>query len=285
MRVKNNKMSEGEVAEYYIRVHRDAFARNERDRLDAVIHPGASQWVNRFVDYAHRLGMNKAFAYLETECGSLSNRSVLDLGCGRGRWAREYACRGARVTGVDISPDAIEVLSREMPGHRFLCQDITRLVVPKESFDVVNSVTVLQHLPEEGQRIVLRLVSSCLKHGGYLVLLENIADFGAVNVFAHRTEEWIERVESTGLRPCSHWGSNFEALFRGLHCVAKLAGGKPSAPDSAGGPVAWAETRTLKNRMKSAVKIVVALLSYPIEWCCHKLPVAMPTHSVMVFRK
>src|SRR5262249_1064557 len=154
--------------------------RNKEDRLDAVIRSGAAPWVNRFTDHAHRLAMKNAFARLEAQWGSLANRSVLDVGCGRGRWSREYASREAGVTGVDISPDAIEILANEMPQHRFLCADIAALEFPDQSFDTVNSVTVLQHMPQANQQADLQW----LKPGGTLVLLENIVDFSAPHVFA-----------------------------------------------------------------------------------------------------
>jgi 2-polyprenyl-3-methyl-5-hydroxy-6-metoxy-1,4-benzoquinol methylase len=38
----------------------------------------------------------------------LSERRVIDLGCGEGRNTRLFAMRGARVTGIDLSPRLIE---------------------------------------------------------------------------------------------------------------------------------------------------------------------------------
>jgi SAM-dependent methyltransferase len=38
----------------------------------------------------------------------LSERHVIDLGCGEGRNTRLFAMRGARVTGIDLSPRLIE---------------------------------------------------------------------------------------------------------------------------------------------------------------------------------
>ena len=41
--------------------------------------------------------------------GEVAGRATLDLGCGPGASSLELARRGARVTGVDVSPDLIEV--------------------------------------------------------------------------------------------------------------------------------------------------------------------------------
>src|SRR2546421_236482 len=118
---ESEKLTLAEMAKYYIDVHHDSIARCQ-DPLDSVITPGGHPWINSFRDYAHRLSMKKAFRYLEGQWGRLSGRAILDVGCGRGRWVKEYASRGARVTGVDISPEAIALLERDYPGHTFFCE-------------------------------------------------------------------------------------------------------------------------------------------------------------------
>src|SRR5215510_6156349 len=40
-------------------------------------------------------------------CGDVREMRLLDVGCGNGYFAREMAKRGARVTGIDISPRMI----------------------------------------------------------------------------------------------------------------------------------------------------------------------------------
>ena len=45
--------------------------------------------------------------------GDVAGREVLDAGCGEGVNARELARRGARVTGVDLSPKMIELAQAE----------------------------------------------------------------------------------------------------------------------------------------------------------------------------
>lgn len=279
------KMSAEEMTRYYTRAHQEALRRDRHDALSAVIDPDASFWVNRFKDFAHRLGMKKAFGVLEGEWGSLAKRSVLDLGCGRGRWSKEYAARGAVVTGVDISQEAIRILTDELPQHRFITQDVTASNFVEESFDVVNSVTVLQHMPHWKQRIALSLAARWLKRGGYLVLLENVLAFDVPHVFPHRTNEWIEMVEGTGLKRAYSWGSNFEVLFRIEGSVSRRLRRNGASGGSAVPSTSLPENPSLKHRIKAGARTMLALASFPVEWVCQKLPLATPTHSVMVFSK
>ena len=278
--MEKSKMSALEMVGYYRQVHKDALARNCEDSLSAVIHPGEGLWVNQFTDYAHRLGMRNAFVFLESKGQSLSNRSVLDLGCGRGRWSRKYASRGAQVTGVDISPDAISLLSEEMPQHRFLCEDILRLQFRDGTFDVINSVTVMQHMPETQQRKAFQLIRGWLKTNGYLVLMENIADFDAAHVFPHPTKEWVEMVEGAGLTLIVSWGSNFESLFRAAaRARSSVFKGQPEQRAGHHRPP------HIPRQGRTLLGDFIALLSFPVELLCHRLPLAIPTHSVMIFRK
>jgi SAM-dependent methyltransferase len=248
-----------------------------------VIGPDANSLVNRFFDFAHRLGMAAAFSTLESRLGLLSGRSVLDLGCGRGRWCKEYAVRGARVTGVDISPEAIELLAAEMPQHVFLSEDIVALEFPDRNFDVVNSVTVLQHMPNWKQEIALDRISRWLKPGGYVVLLENVLAFEAPHVFPHRADQWIEMVEATGLKCVYRRGSNFEVLFRFKGRALRALRGRQSRQISV--PSMLPVVQSYRRRMKSAALSALAAASFPVEWACHKAPLAAPTHSVMIFGK
>jgi SAM-dependent methyltransferase len=283
--MSNTKLSAEEMRNYYLRLHQAAIAQDREEELGAVIDITANRVVNTFTDYAHRLGMKRVFDVLLGEWGSLRDRTVLDLGCGRGRWTREYAALGARVTGVDISPDAISLLAKSMPRHQFICQDIPELAFPSASFDVVNSVTVIQHLPPERQITALRLVAQWLKPGGRLVLLENVMGFDAPHVFPHRRAEWITMVEATGLRCRICWKTNFEVLFRLQGGITRRLRSNPRSRDTQIPTTPYSAQLSLQSRVKSAAKAVVACLSFPVEWICHRIPLATPTHYVMLFGK
>lgn len=96
-------------------------------------------------------------------------RSVLELGCGVGRFSRYLAHRGLRVTGVDFSPVAIakaqERVARDNERPEFLVGDVTRLGILSSPFDVSFDVGCFHCLDPQGQRAYVSEVSRLLKPG------------------------------------------------------------------------------------------------------------------------
>jgi SAM-dependent methyltransferase len=90
-------------------------------------------------------------------------RKVLDAGCG-------YKLpidvpRGAHLTGIDISPAALE---KNTNADERLLGDIQTYPLPKDEFDAVISWWVLEHVPRPAAAIAN--MASCLRPGGLLVL-------------------------------------------------------------------------------------------------------------------
>src|SRR3990170_7260503 len=52
------------------------------------------------------------FEYFRSRAGDLLGRRVLDVGCGGGILAERFAEAGSLVTGIDLSPVAIEAARR-----------------------------------------------------------------------------------------------------------------------------------------------------------------------------
>ena len=143
----------------------------EGEGLAAVCSYGMPAFYNRVVDLSQRLALAP---WLRVRPGT----SVLDVGCGVGRWCRELARRGARVTGVDFSPTMIAEARRRAAARgvlarcRFLVQDLAQLDAG-EKFDLVLGVTVLQHILEpQALRAAVRRLADHLSEAGRLVLLE-----------------------------------------------------------------------------------------------------------------
>jgi 2-polyprenyl-3-methyl-5-hydroxy-6-metoxy-1,4-benzoquinol methylase len=96
--------------------------------------------------------------------------SVLEAGCGAGRFTEILLAKGARVTAFDLS-SAVEAnleTCRGRPGY-FVCQaDILQAPVAPASFDLVLCLGVVQHTPDPERTIAA--LASCVKPGGRLVL-------------------------------------------------------------------------------------------------------------------
>jgi SAM-dependent methyltransferase len=110
---------------------------------------------------------------------------ALDLGCGAGNYAVWLATQGFRVTGVDISPRALELAKRLAAQRgvacRFLVFDLTGNVEQlAQSFDLAYDWEVLHHVfPEDRERYAAN-VSQMLRPGGtYLSVCFSEDDVGA----------------------------------------------------------------------------------------------------------
>lgn len=106
-------------------------------------------------------------------CGDVRGTSVLDVGCGNGYFARELARRGARVTGIDISPRMIELArSQESAaplGIAYHVLDAAALPAGfrRQSFGMATACLALQDMPDIGR--VLQGVRALLRPGARLV--------------------------------------------------------------------------------------------------------------------
>lgn len=97
---------------------------------------------------------------------------VLDLACGQGFFAREFAKTGAKVIGVDISPELIDQAKQHGGGVAYLVAPASKLAFARDAeFDVVVCVLALQNI--EDLAAVYREVARVLKPGGRFLMVLN----------------------------------------------------------------------------------------------------------------
>ena len=111
---------------------------------------------------------------LRTALGPLAGLRVLDLGCGKGRFARRLADEGALVVGLDLSSAMLASAS----GLARVRASARRLPLASDAFDAVVAVEVFEHLPALGA--VLAEARRVLRPGGALAVIDKNA--GALNV-------------------------------------------------------------------------------------------------------
>jgi len=157
----------------------------EGDGLAAVCAYGMPGFYNRAIHLTQRMALAP---WLRVDPGM----RVLDVGCGVGRWSRLLAARGAKVTGVDLSPTMIGEATRRAADAglaercRFVVQDSAALDIAGQ-FDLVLGVTVLQHiLDPQALRAAVQRIARHVAPSGRIVLLE-----AAPTAFADRCDSTV----------------------------------------------------------------------------------------------
>jgi SAM-dependent methyltransferase len=95
---------------------------------------------------------------------------LLDVACGTGRHAREFAALGFDVTGVDYNAELLAIARECNPGVRFQHGDMRALAPPAEPFDVVTCLfdSIGYPLGDEPIVAALRSLAGQLAPGGVL---------------------------------------------------------------------------------------------------------------------
>jgi 2-polyprenyl-6-hydroxyphenyl methylase/3-demethylubiquinone-9 3-methyltransferase len=129
-------------------------------------------------------GDDVRLAALRRALGPLAGLSILDLGCGKGRFARQLALAGARIVGVDI---ALGMLGHA-GGIDRVRASASRLPLRSRSFDAVVAVEVLQHVAPAALPEVITEAARVLRPAGRLLVI----DRNATALDARRP--WLPRV-------------------------------------------------------------------------------------------
>lgn len=96
----------------------------------------------------------------------ISPSSLLDYGCGQGKWTEllKRLYPSAKITGIDVSQVAVEKAAHKYPECRFLSFDGERAPLDDEGFDLIFTFHVLEHVLDVHESI--SDISRLLKPGG-----------------------------------------------------------------------------------------------------------------------
>lgn len=97
---------------------------------------------------------------------------VLDLGCGKGRFASRLQAVGARVIGLDASA---AMLADTPSSLRRVLASAVRIPFATGTFDAVVAIEVFEHLSPMSWRRVVAEVGRVLRPGGRLILVDKNA--------------------------------------------------------------------------------------------------------------
>lgn len=123
---------------------------NEGERLIPGVTHDRREFVRHRSSYEFFCRVIEAdLAFAGTPGGSVP-LEIIDLGCGVGHGCLRLAeIRGARVTGVDVSPECIEYAQRHYsgPGVIYRREDLETFIPQMPEYDYVVSRGVFEHIP------------------------------------------------------------------------------------------------------------------------------------------
>lgn len=108
--------------------------------------------------------------------GLIEGLRVLDLGCGKGRFARALTGRGAEVIGLDVSRAMLAAAT----GLDRIQASARRLPFPSSTFDAAIAVEVFEHLEPRSLDAVVAEACRVLRPGcPFLVVDKNVGSWNA----------------------------------------------------------------------------------------------------------
>ena len=144
---------------------------------------------------------------LQDHLGDLAGKRALDVGCGKGRFARIFQERypGAEMWGLDISE---EMLKHVPTGIRTRAGSMTKLPFEDGWFDAAYATESLEHAVEID--VAVSEICRVVKPGGRIAIIDKNAEhFGKLKT--PEWERWFDRKELERLlgRSCREVRSQF----------------------------------------------------------------------------
>jgi len=102
--------------------------------------------------------------------------SVLDVGCNSGRDTRQLLDLGYRVTGLDVSEQALRLCREQCPEARTIKMSLLDLADLKEQFDGIWFSYVLVHIPFRLVTDALAALDSVLQPEGSMMMIVTVVE-------------------------------------------------------------------------------------------------------------
>lgn len=157
--------------------------RSAEEAAQITIGPPNREHLKRYLNPPSDTAFPLEYAYWLL--GEVRGKTVLDLGCGSGENIVPLVDRGARVIGIDISPELVALCRQRLALAKL---DATVLVgsaydtgLPDSSVDVIFCIALIHHLNIERVR---KEMGRILARGGKIILSEPIRFSPSTTAFA-----------------------------------------------------------------------------------------------------
>lgn len=246
----------------------------------------AYNWLAHYAEYKAQHLILQA---IETQVRLKSGARILDVGCGPGKWMNLFAERGFATTGIDSSPWMIRLAKKATRKNArkltFAVANVAKLESPSDFYDMVDCVTVLQHiLDDENWKSAVHEMVRVAKPFGYILIFEAAPSF----VFKRRTrhlrfrtmKEYIREFDKAGA--CLvYWRAtdlSFPVTYLGLR--------KYAASFSKKVYYFTGEMPLLSPSLLSFMTRVAVILAKPMDYRLAETPLSfLSVGKLLLFRK
>lgn len=139
--------------------------------------------------------------------------TILDVGCHSGRDTRQLLDLGYRVTGIDVSEQALRLCREQCPEARTLKMSLLDLPNLGEQFDGIWFSYVLVHIPFKLAPDALAALETVLHPDGAMMMMVSVVEESQEKI--HNSNYMFDEDGTPRKVPVAHWAPDpLIALFR-----------------------------------------------------------------------
>lgn len=152
-------------------------------------------YADKYYDYIDRGSIRSADGVIPVVRRHVEINSVLDVGCGRGAWLRQWAASGVS-DFIGVDGDYVQVDKLPFSADHFVAADLTRPFDLGRRFDLVQCLEVAEHLPLSAADT---LVDSLVRHGDVILFSAAVpGQGGEFHVNEQPIDFWVEKFRQRG---------------------------------------------------------------------------------------
>lgn len=141
-------------------------------------------------------------------------KKVLDVGCGSGQMVRYLRNRGFDAQGIDIAKQAISLANKLNKKRVAKIGSATKIPYEDNTFDLVISISVIEHLRKKEAKLFLKESRRTLKPNGYIFL---VTPNYATPIRSVQGKNWFGYQDPTHINFFTPWKLNKELKKSGFY--------------------------------------------------------------------
>jgi SAM-dependent methyltransferase len=239
----------------------------------------AYSYQDDFFDWVDRSATRSAQAFIPRVTGLLAPSSVLDVGCGRGAWLREWSRQGGVLSVRGVDGGYVDSAKLLFPSDKFGVVDLESDFSLGEHFDLVQCLEVAEHLSAAAGP---KLVASLVRHGSVVLFsAASPGQGGEFHINEREPEYWRSlfgehgyqmydcvRPRVAGVRSIDPWYRYNTFVFCGADTAARLGIAGDLVPASGDilryEPLAWKIRKRLLKRLSPQIVTWLSRAKYQI---------------------